>query len=233
MAEDVHALAAAYSLDALDPEERRRFEAHYPTCDTCRTEVREFRETAAHLGAVDPAPLPDGLRARVLAEVGRTRQLPPRVAPPARRGPWVRPLLVAAAVLLVALVVGGALALRDGGDGSGGELAGVLAAPDAVTVRLQGDRPGTLRVVYSKERDRAVLVGSGLGAPGPDRTYQLWAIDGSTPTSAGTFEPGAGGSGDQGVDPPPGDPDAWGVTVEPAGGSPAPTGAILYQGTPA
>jgi anti-sigma-K factor RskA len=235
MNEDVHALAAAYSLDALDPDERRRFEAHYPDCETCRTEVREFRETAAHLGVTDPAPLPGDLKARVMAEVGRTRQLPPQVVAMPERNRWARPLLVAAAVLLVVLVGGGALALRsnDSGTGGGSELAQVMSAPDAVTVKLKGPQPGTLRVVYSKEKDRAVLVGSDLGDPGADKTYQLWAIDGTTPTSAGVFTPGSSGSVDQVVDAPSSNPDAWGVTVEPQGGSPAPTTEVLYSGTTA
>ena len=93
MTDDVHALAAAYALDALDPEERRRFESHYPDCETCAAEVREFRATASHLGATVPAPLPGDLKARVMADVGRTRQLPPKVVPMAERTRRVRPLL--------------------------------------------------------------------------------------------------------------------------------------------
>ena len=42
---DVHHLAAAYALDALDRHEREAFEAHYDKCDVCRSDVMEFRET--------------------------------------------------------------------------------------------------------------------------------------------------------------------------------------------
>jgi anti-sigma-K factor RskA len=236
MIDDVHALAAAYSLDALDPEERRRFEAHYPDCETCATEVLEFRETAVHLGAISPAPLPADLKARVMADVGRTRQLPPKVVPLSDRTRRMRPLLAVAAVLLIVLAAGGLFALRsnggDGGSGGSSELAQVLGAPDAVTVKLKGPQPGTLRVVYSKDQAQAVLVGSDLSDPGADKTYQLWAIDGTTPASAGLFSP-SDGSVDQVVEAPSSSPDAWGVTVEPEGGSPAPTGEILYSGTTA
>ena len=237
MIDDVHALAAAYSLDALDPEERRRFEAHYPDCETCTTEVLEFRETAAHLGATSPAPLPADLKARVMADVGRTRQLPPKVVPLSDRNRRLRPLLAVAAVLLIVLAAGGLFALRSDGGGTGGgggsELAQVLAAPDAVTVKLKGPQPGTLRVVYSKDQDQAVLVGSDLSNPGADKTYQLWAIDGTTPTSAGVFAPASSGSVDEVVDAPSSSPDAWGVTIEPEGGSLAPTSEVLYSGTAA
>ena len=47
---DVHRLAAAYALDALDPGERNRFEAHIGNCSDCRADVVGFRETAAQLG---------------------------------------------------------------------------------------------------------------------------------------------------------------------------------------
>jgi anti-sigma-K factor RskA len=108
----------------------------------------------------------------------------------------------------------------------------LLAAPDAVTVQLEGEADGTLRVVYSAERDEAVLVGSGLAAPGDERTYQLWTIAGEQPASAGVFDPDGDGELDQPVELPTGDPDAWAVTIEPEGGSPAPTSDIIFQGTP-
>lgn len=232
---DVHALAAAYALDALDPEERRAFEAHYPGCAACADEVREFRETASRLAASRPAaPLPASLRDRVLSEVDRTPQLPPGAG--ARRGaaggPGLRrpAIALAAAVLLVVAATVGVLALRGDDGGTGSELAAVMATPDAVTVRLDGSRPGVLRVVYSRTADRAVLVGSGLGAPGGDRTYQLWSIAGGAPSSAGTFEPDADGRVDARVTAPGADPEAWGVTVEPAGGSRSPTTPIVFQG---
>ena len=39
---DLHHLAAAYALDALDDIERHEFERHYPTCDICSGEVEEL-----------------------------------------------------------------------------------------------------------------------------------------------------------------------------------------------
>ena len=37
-----HEQAAAYALDALDPDERRAFEAHLDGCARCREEVASF-----------------------------------------------------------------------------------------------------------------------------------------------------------------------------------------------
>jgi anti-sigma-K factor RskA len=58
---------------------------------------------------------------------------------------------------------------------------------------------------------------------GDDRTYQLWAIDGGAPQSIGLMEPADDGSATVTV---PFDADAssqLAITIEPAGGSPAPT----------
>ncbi|WP_432752116.1 anti-sigma factor domain-containing protein [Streptomyces sp. JL2001] len=74
-AEDVHLDAGAYALHALPPADEAAFEAHLATCEACRREVREFREAAARLGAADPMAPPPDLRARVLDEISRVRQL--------------------------------------------------------------------------------------------------------------------------------------------------------------
>ena len=232
MADDVHALAAAYAVDAVDPDERRRFEAHYPDCESCRTEVAGFRETVAHLGASVPAPLPAELKARVLAEVAETRQFPPITAPSARARRWPAALVAAAAAVVVVLALAGTFYARRGtpGTDAGRALTEVLGAPDTRTIELAGSSAGTLRVVYSLDEGKAVLVGAGLPDPGAGRTYQLWSVRGQTATSAGVFEPTSSGRVAAVVSTPSEPADIWGVTNEPAGGSPTATGAMLYQG---
>ncbi|MDA2812816.1 anti-sigma factor [Nocardiopsis sp. RSe5-2] len=77
---DVHGLTAAYALDALEEAERAEVEAHLEECEDCRRDLRDFRETAARLGAAEAVGPPDGLWERVKAEAARTRQLPPTAA---------------------------------------------------------------------------------------------------------------------------------------------------------
>ncbi|TDD25378.1 hypothetical protein E1287_37345 [Actinomadura sp. KC06] len=78
MTDDVHALAGAYALDAIDDaEERRLFESHLAACEPCAAELREFRATTARLGAAVAEAPPPHLRGRVLADIRHVRQLPP------------------------------------------------------------------------------------------------------------------------------------------------------------
>ena len=76
----IHQLTAGYALDALDPEERREYEAHLSTCAHCQDELASFWETteALAVAASGPEPSPD-LRERILAEV---RAEPPQVVGP-------------------------------------------------------------------------------------------------------------------------------------------------------
>ena len=256
MTDDLHSLAAAYVLDALDDDERRRFDDHLESCDDCAADVVDLREAAALLAADAPvvAPPPE-LKSAVMSQIAATPQLAAvEPAPTAgsdggadastltttatarrRTGPprWVT---LAAAAVVVAVVGVGVIAL--GGDDEPApdptELAldEVREAPDAVTVQLRGDRPGDVTVTYSPTEELGVLVADGLDAPDPDRVYQLWAISGDEPTPSVVFTPGDGVATEE-IDLAIDAPDVWAVTVEPAGGSAAPTGEIVFQGTTA
>ncbi len=107
----------------------------------------------------------------------------------------------------------------------------LLAAPDAAVEPLTGTGDGAISVVWSAERDAVAVIGAELSDPGDERTYALWALDeDGTPTPSLLFRPdGSGSAGVVGaLDT---DPAGWGVTIEPDGGSPAPTGEILYLTT--
>src|SRR5688572_29742556 len=116
---EIHHLGAAYALDALDERERAAYEAHYTSCEICRTDVREFRQAAGELGSLTVRPPSPDLKAKVMAEIATTRQLsplPPAVVRLADR----RPSRVVTAAISVAaagvLFVAGALVLGVGDD---------------------------------------------------------------------------------------------------------------------
>lgn len=227
MSDDIHHLAAAYTLDALDPDEQRVFEAHLETCDTCRAEVAEFRDVAGDLATATSAAPPASMRDRVLAEVSQTRQVRPPVRPaPERTRRGRSAVWLAAAAAFIGIIAGAAVTLTVLDRGSDTEP--VLSAPDAATVPLDGEN-GSVRVVWSSDLGRAVVLGDGLPDPGADRVYELWAIVDGEPVPAGLFTPDDGSvRSTLDLDPAARRPAAWGITNEPAGGSPAPTGDILF-----
>ncbi|GAA3580573.1 anti-sigma factor [Microlunatus spumicola] len=85
---EIHDLAAAYALDALDPTEQQEFELHLAGCADCRAEVAEFGEVASDLVLTASAPPPPPeLRAAILAAVVGVEQLPPAPGRPRRAMP--------------------------------------------------------------------------------------------------------------------------------------------------
>jgi len=93
--------------------------------------------------------------------------------------------------------------------------------------------PGSRARMIWNERGGGLLVAAGLPPAPAGKTYQLWAIVGKqAPVSAGVFSVDAKGSGSlrvptlAGV----GKVDVFAVTLEPAGGLPAPSGPMYLAG---
>ncbi|MEQ8841639.1 MAG: anti-sigma factor [Acidimicrobiales bacterium] len=233
MTSDLHHLAGAYALDALEPDERAAFEAHYPGCDICRDDVVDYRETASLLASATAAAVPAGVRGRVMAEISATRQispvLPDRVVDLAerRRDRTRRAGMLAAVAAAIVAIVGFASVLRTDG---GNDLEAVFEAPDAVVASMQGD-DGLIQVVWSAERDQVVLVGSDVPAVGADQAYALWFLldDGVAP--AGLFSPDESGTVRSLIDVDDLAGNGFGVTIEPASGSDQPTSPVIYSAT--
>jgi anti-sigma-K factor RskA len=224
----IHHLGAAYALDALDERERLAFEAHFATCEICRTDVREFRATAADLAALTATPPPADLRARVLADIATTRQLSPlpdsvvRLADRRRSRPAMA--LVASAAAVACFVLGAVL-FGARGDGFDDTVAAMMKEPGAQMVPLSGEGGATLQVLWTA--DRAALYGDGLPEPPEGSAYELWLIDDAGATPMGMLDPGADGTVEH-VVAISGPPAAWGITMEPESGSDVPTLPILY-----
>lgn len=228
MTSELHHLAGAYALDALEESERVAFEQHLASCDWCSVEVADFRATAAMLAEGVAATPPPHLKSKVMAEVARTRQMSPTVVPLRGRRP-IRLAVASIAAGVLILALGAAAVLRSDRTDS---IDAVIAAPDAVTVNLsatedlEGD-PGMLRVVWSAERDEAVVIGEGLADPGSGKVYQLWLLvdDEAVPEDLLVPEDGAIRKVLDVSDRPAA---GWAVTVEPASGSMTPSPPILY-----
>lgn len=236
MNDDLHHLTGVYVVDALDDGERAAFESHLATCADCREEVRTLRETAARLAAVADQPPPAHLRAEVLARVRAVRPLPPleqpepAAAPPApvvgRRGPVGRWLLAAAAAVVL---VGGGLAWHpwspDPVPLTTAEQ--VLAAPGAQRWSVPMGT-GSATVVRSADGGRAAVLMEGLHSPPSGMAYETWLQmpDGSM-HPAGMVPAGAGARAAMLLEGDVARAVGFGLTLEPAAGSQAPTATPL------
>lgn len=231
---DLHHLAAAYALDALDADERIAFEAHYHGCHVCSQDVGDFRATVAELGDLSVASPPADLKARVLQQVAVTRQLSPRVATRPSTSPR-RPSLLAAAAAVILIVATTAFVIGRGSqtdDAFASQLEQVLAEPDVRMIDLapmSTTTAGHIRVAWSATAGRAAVIGDGLLSPGDDLVYELWLIDGSGALATRMLDAAAGGEVRRILDLA-GAPVKWGITVEPMAGSTSPTGEILFLG---
>ena len=96
------------------------------------------------------------------------------------------------------------------------QLAGLPPAPDAKAV------------VYWNPETQEVYFNPGTLPPAPEgKEYQLWAIANNTPVDAGLFHVTGGGAHPMKHI---GAASAFAVTLEPAGGSPTPTGEMYVLG---
>ncbi|WAL70226.1 anti-sigma factor [Kitasatospora sp. YST-16] len=239
---DLHTLTGAYAAHALEAQESLRFEEHLASCPSCTAEVAEFRATLARLGSAESAAPPASLKAAVMAALPTVRQDAPALAPRAggkRQGDrWGRrwPRFALAACLAAALTTGAvavqqhqeadraqarAAALQQQQD----RFADLLTAPDARTATAAATGgTGTGTVVWSHSRAQAAFLATALPDPAAGRTYQLWFADAGTMRPAGLLPHGTGTLLLTGT---PDGADAVGLTLEPAGGSPHPSGAPI------
>jgi Anti-sigma-K factor rskA/Putative zinc-finger len=183
----LHDLTAAYALDALDENERRRYEEHLAHCEQCQEELGSLSEaaTALSFGVAGPEPPPQ-LRARILE---RARAERPNVVP--LRPRWAVPAAVAAVVAVAAAIalavwasslsnkVDSLQAQRDRQE----RVAAVLASPGART--LPFGKNGSLVVTRGGD---AALVFTRLAPAERGMTYEAWVAENGKPKPAGTFE---------------------------------------------
>lgn len=160
-------------------------------------------------------------------------------ARPRRRAPLLTAVAaVAAAVILVVSGVTIGL-LIDGGEQDlptaappaatmPDSVSEMLASPDLEMVQGQIDGAGSATVLASRSADMAVITMADLPDPGEGRAYQLWLLGPEhDPIPSGTMESGQVGPSATAQLAGIGDSAQIGLTEEPAGGSPAPTGDVL------
>ncbi len=229
-------MLGGYVLGALAPEDHRRVEAHLESCKNCRGILASYKSLAdGLLYAPDPRLPPKSLRARLLKQLSGSSELPS----------WRRAIqgvpatgyaLALGLIILLSANIGflfQAQRLMDQGQYAlaqqqAGQTAVAIASyPSSKVAVIEEDGVrGTF--VYDPDLPLGVLYVWGLQPPTADQAYQTWLIDAEGQRLSGgllTFsaDPGYGWLMIE-APTPMSEFRSLGVTLEPAGGSPAPTG---------
>ncbi len=241
-------LASGYALGTLDGEDLAQFQAHLAEgCAACTAALRETEATLALLACATPPVMPPAhVRQALVARIAATGRRRAGPVPRPRWFPWVAGAVAAA---LLAFFTGMFVAARY--EARLGQAAREVVAlrqrvqrqqaavyhvidllrepgTSVLPLRGQGPAPEASASLLWNDRSGGHLLVASLTPLPSDKTYELWTISGGTPRPAGLFTVDASGRGGHFVDPVPGGrPEVFAVTIEPAGGVPAPTGPIV------
>jgi anti-sigma-K factor RskA len=249
-------LAAAYALGALSPEETRAFEAYLATSPETQREVAEYREVSAMLATAARSPAPSSdLKARVLDRVAAAKlaALPPTREP--RSSVPASLWLALAASLALATWLGASLytarAELAAREAAGDSVRAALAAvQDRLTQREKtlnwilepgielsvlnstGNAEPKIQFFMNRQKRVAMVHAFNLGQAEAGKVYQLWFIQDGKPVPSVTFNSEADGHAMvENIEVPMGSGITHAaVTVEPTGGSPAPTSPVVLLG---
>ena len=236
MPEETHVLdlLPAYALGSLDAGEAGQVEEHLLSCWICRSESDAFQAVAAQLSFAAPAAVPSpALKDRLMRRV-RLVSLQVQIPAQASGRPWLERLLpvwsLASFGLIIALVVFN-LALWQRL-----EQLEFLTSPGgmrAIPLNATDKAPGATGfvIVGANGRNGAVVV-DGLPPLDEDRQYQVWLVRDGERTSGAVFSTDEESYGGMRIKAPGSllEYSAVDVTIEPAGGSPQPTGAVVLGG---
>lgn len=223
---------AAYILNALEADEARSVEAHLRSCAECQKVLEQYQAIGDGLAmTVTPRNPPPRVRARLIAQLAARK---PIKADSTRRVSIWQTLTGLALAISLAInaftlwqltqVQRQQITLQEQLRANQRAMS-VVAYPGGRALPIKSDQvSGTL--VMNAEIKSGVLIVHGLASLEPSRVYQAWLIkpDGGR-ISAGVFQAESGVTVFVIASPDPlSEFIGVGVTVEPAGGSPAPTG---------
>jgi len=225
---------SAYALGALDADETIALENHMQTCESCRAELAEYqRVSAGLLSALPPQPPRPALK-RILQK----RLAAPR---PQFKLSFGQVAVAGAFILLIALNVVSLLQIYslkqqqaelNNQHYSEQTAIAMLAYPGTQQITFgQNKISGSLLV--DKTRNLVAVIAWNLPSAPAGKTYQMWLIDAKGDrTSGGLLTPDADQPFVTAVITSPGPLTNFtglGVTLEPSGGSPQPTGPKILR----
>jgi anti-sigma-K factor RskA len=243
MSEDAHVidLIPAFALNCLDETEASVVAQHLETCSACQAELLAYQDVAGQLTMAAPdADPPVALKQRLLTNLHREEERTAirsktAVSPP-HPSSWQQFLTylnrffsqpawqVAALLLIVALGIGNLVLWQRANQPD------AQPTPALQVYNLEGtdNAPGASGLIVMSVNGRnGTLIVENLPALSQAQQYQLWLIDDDGQrTSGSVFSVSADGYSVLDIESARSlfDYPAFGITVEPAGGSPAPTG---------
>lgn len=238
--EHVLDLLPGFALDCLDEDEAILVTEHLTRCAGCQAELRAYQATVDQLAlGVEEATPPAGLKARLL---DRIQPGAPDVAARPEVSRWqslgmfmrrTTPVWGLASLILILVLALGNLLLWQRIN----TLAARLPPADSlrtITLSETGVAPGaTGLIIVSLDGVHGTLVVDRLPELDESHQYQLWLVEDGQRDDGGVFSVSKVGYGSVWVDSP--RPlagySAFGITIEPAGGSPGPTGEKVLGGS--
>jgi anti-sigma-K factor RskA len=228
----------AYAIGALDAEDLAALESHLKTCASCQTELAEYRALSESLlMAIPPKQPPAALRKRLQSRLPSAQ----RTVRPRWNLSVSRMAVGASLILLLAMNMYSILQVRalqleqtrlNRQIRTGQTVLSMLSYPTTERLSIKSENVvGSL--LLDKDRNIVALIVWNMPQLSENEIYQIWLIDPQGERiSGGIFRPESDQayttqivfpkqrlSGFTGI----------GVTVEPAGGSDAPTGERVFK----
>ena len=232
--EHISELIPAYAMGSLDNEEAELVASHLISCPTCQTELETYQQLADGLALAAPSATPSpGLRDRLLESIQ-----PTTVNHTTQTQSWwvniidaFRRPVPAWSLLAILVLLAVVWSLLSGIPSSSVSQESTMQTIALAATEDTLDAQGLL--VIGSDGDEGGLVVEDLPPLDDHHQYQLWLIDrDGQRTSGAVFSVDADGYGTTMVISPLPLTSyvAFGVTIEPAGGSPAPTGQKVLGG---
>jgi anti-sigma-K factor RskA len=223
-------LLPAFALGCLDPDEKVLVKEHVRTCASCQAELRELEMVNSSLAYAAPAAVPpESLKKRLLATCRPQRGYYSWFNALFERWPKLVPATALAACLLTVLFATSSLLLWQGAKQPLSSIADMRIIP------LQGtdNMPSAVgRLVTDAATGQGWLLVDALQPLKESLQYQLWLIRDGQRTSGGVFSVSQEGTANVRIASarPFSAYDSVGITIEPFGGSPSPTGKKVLGG---
>jgi anti-sigma-K factor RskA len=233
MSTDPHVfkLLPAYALGCLDEDEVEVVVEHLEDCPTCQAELQTYQHLSEELAFATPeATPPAALQDKLMDALQST---PPTTSSPSHSSWWQglvdrlrRPGLAWSLAGLTLIVVAAIAYLWLWQSSPPAPMQTVALQGTEVVPEAQG------LIVVSSDGTRGTLVVENLPQLDAAHEYQLWLIEDGQRTSGAVFSVGSNGYTATIIwAPQPLDLySAFGITIEPAGGSPGPTGDKVLGG---